>query len=196
MNLALFDFDNTIASCDTWTRFMRLAVRPSRLVAGRALLIPVVVGYRLGLVSASNGRQIAMRIGLQGEKAARVRELGIEYATMVLPTLLQPPALERIDGHKAQGDRIVVVSASLDMYLNPWCKTMGVDVICSQLEEKAGRLTGRYVRGDCTGTEKVNRIRERYNLTQYERIYAYGDSDEDREMLDLAHEKYYRWKKA
>ena len=121
---------------------MRFAVRPSRLIAGRALLIPVVVGYRLGLVSASNGRQIATRIGLQGEKAARVRKLGIEYATTVLPTLLQPPALERIDWHKGQGDCIVVVSASLDAYLNPWCKTMRVDAICTQLEEKGGRLLG------------------------------------------------------
>ena len=73
---------------------------------------------------------------------------------------------------------------------------MRVDAICTQLEEKGGRLTGRYVRGDCTGAEKVKRIRERYDLTRFARIYAYGDSDEDREMLDLAHEKYYRWKKA
>jgi phosphatidylglycerophosphatase C len=195
VNLALFDFDNTIASCDTWTRFMRLAVRPSRLVAGRVLLIPVLVGYRLGLVSASNGRQIATRIGLQGEQAARVRKLGVDYATTVLPLLLQQPALERIDWHKGQGDRIVVVSASLGAYLNHWCQAMDVEVICTQLEERGGKLTGKYVHGDCCGAEKARRIRERYNLGQYARIYAYGDSEEDREMLDLAHEQYYRWKR-
>ncbi len=31
MNLALFDFDGTITSNDTWTPFMHFAVRPSRL---------------------------------------------------------------------------------------------------------------------------------------------------------------------
>jgi phosphoserine phosphatase len=51
------------------------------------------------------------------------------------------------------------------------------------------------VRGECSGGEKVRRIRERYDLTQYPIIYAYGDTDEDREMLELAHEKYYRWEK-
>ena len=148
-----------------------------------------------GFVSGSNGRQIATRVGLQGEKAARVRNLGVEYATTVLPTMLRRRALERIDWHKGQGDCIVVVSASLDVYLNPWCTAMGVEVICTQIEEKAGRLTGKYVLGDCTGAEKARRIRERYDLARYARIYAYGDSDEDREMLDLAHEKYYRWKR-
>lgn len=27
-------------------------------------------------------------------------------------------------------------------------------------------------------------------------IYAYGDTVEDREMLDLAHRKYYRWREV
>jgi len=33
MNLALFDFDGTVTSSDTWTPFMRFAVRPSRMPA-------------------------------------------------------------------------------------------------------------------------------------------------------------------
>jgi phosphatidylglycerophosphatase C len=70
---------------------------------------------------------------------------------------------------------------------------MGVDVICTQLEERRGAFTGRYVRGDCCGVEKVRRIRERYDLACYAIVYAYGDTEEDREMLELAHEKYYQW---
>jgi len=54
-------------------------------------------------------------------------------------------ALERIAWHTARGDRVVVVSAALDVYLEPWCATMGVDVICTQLEAHGGRVTGRYV---------------------------------------------------
>lgn len=34
MNLALFDFDGTITSSDTWTPFMRSAIRPSRMLGG------------------------------------------------------------------------------------------------------------------------------------------------------------------
>ena len=56
-------------------------------------------------------------------------------------------------------------------------------------------LTGRYSRGECSAADKVIRLRERYDLARYPVIYAYGDTDEDREMLDIAHEKYYRWQK-
>jgi phosphoserine phosphatase len=80
------------------------------------------------------------------------------------------------------------------LYLAPWAASRGLDCICAALEERAGRLTGRYVGGDCTGPEKVRRIRARYALGGYDTVYAYGDSGEDREMLELADKKYYRWK--
>ena len=194
MNLALFDFDGTVTSTDTWTPFMRFAVRPARLLAGQLLLIPVVVGYRLGMISASRGRQMAARIGFQGEEATAVRQLGAHYAATALPATLRQSALDRIEWHKSQGDDVVVVSASLNVYLGPWCDRQGVDYICTTLEERDGRLTGSYFQGDCSGPEKVRRILQRYELARYAIVYAYGDSVEDREMLELAHKKYYRWK--
>ncbi len=194
MNLALFDFDGTVTSSDTWTPFMRFAIRPARMLAGRVLLIPVVAGYRLGMMSASRGRRLAARVGFQGEEAEAVRQLGVEYATTVLPRTLRQSAVERIEWHRSQGDDVVIVSASLNVYLGPWCEGQGLDFLCTTLEERDGRLTGRYVQGDCSGAEKVRRILQRYELSQYAVVYAYGDSGEDREMLDLAHKKFYRWR--
>lgn len=193
MNLALFDFDGTITSSDTWTPFMRLADRPSRIWAGRLFLFPVVVGYRLGMVSASRAREAAARVGFLGEPPATVRELGIQYAAAALPATLRQQALDRIAWHKANGDEVVVVSASLDVYLGPWCEQRGLDYICTTLDERDGRLTGKYIDGDCSGAEKAQRIRQRYDLSRYAVVYGYGDSGEDREMLELAQKKYYRW---
>ena len=193
MNLALFDFDGTITSRDSWTPFMRFATAPLRLAAGRALLLPVALGYQLGAVSASRGREIAARVAFQRQRAAVVRQKGIEYATEALPRDVRPRALERIEWHRSRGDHVVVVSAALDVYLTPWCRARGLDVICTVLEERDGWLTGRYVAGDCSGAEKARRVRARYELGRYAAVYAYGDSAEDREMLECASQKYYRW---
>ena len=193
MNLALFDFDGTVTSSDTWTPFMRFAIRSSRMLAW-VPLSPIVIGYALGMVSASRVRQTAAKVGFRGEKTEAVRQLGAEYATTVLPGTLRRSALERIEWHKVQGDIVVVVSASLDVYLGPWCEARGVDCICTTLETRGDRLTGRYVQGDCVGAEKARRILQRYRLTRYDIVYAYGDTVEDREMLELAHKKYYRGK--
>jgi HAD superfamily phosphoserine phosphatase-like hydrolase len=181
-DLALFDFDGTITSTDTWTPFMRFAVSPGRLFVGRAVLAPVIVGYRLGAISASRGRQIATRVAFQGASAAVARRLGAEYAATVLPRTVRWSALDRIEAHRSRGDHVVIVSAALDLYLGPWCGGHRLDYICSTLEERQGRLTGRYLGRDCVGPEKVRRV------------HAYGDSGDDREMLELAHTKYYCWR--
>jgi hypothetical protein len=41
---------------------------------------------------------------------------------------------------------------------------------------------------------RLRRIVERYEPSRYPVVYAYGDTSEDREMLGLAHKKYYRWR--
>lgn len=98
----------------------------------------------------------------RGQDAERVKALGERYAREVLPVLVRPVAADRIQWHKDRGDRVAVVSASLDAYLHPWCRTAGLDVICTVLEVRGDRLTGRYVDGDCCGREKARRISERY----------------------------------
>ncbi len=195
MNLALFDFDGTITTRDTFTPFLRFAVRRERILVGSVIFSPLMLGYRLRLVSGRTARPFVARFGFRGEEAAVVRQQGREYASEIIPGLVRRRAIERIEWHKRQGDVVVVVSGSLDVYLRCWCESTGVDVICTELEEHGGTLTGRYFRGDCSGAEKVRRIQERYDLPRYPVIYAYGDTEDDREMLGLAHEKYYRWRK-
>jgi phosphatidylglycerophosphatase C len=194
-NLALFDFDGTITTTDTYSAFLRFSASPVRLAAGAIVLSPLMVGYRLGLIPSSRGRPLASSFAFRGKSAAAVRDAGRKYAVDVLPRVMRRRALERIDWHKRRGDTVVIVSASLDAYLEHCSQSLGVDVICTQLEERDGTLTGRYVDGDCCGAEKLRRIRERYDVGRYPLVYAYGDTDEDREMLDLAHVRYFRWKR-
>jgi phosphatidylglycerophosphatase C len=195
MNLALFDFDGTITRTDTWTPFLRFSATPRRIVAASIVLSPLIVGYKLGVVPGRKGRPIAARVAFLGKNADAARALGRKYAAEVLPDVVRTRALDRIAWHKRQGDAVVVVSGSLDVYLRYWCDAIGVELICTELEERNGTLTGRYVGGDCSGAEKLRRIRARYDLARYPVIYGYGDTADDREMLDIAHERYYRWKK-
>jgi phosphatidylglycerophosphatase C len=195
MNLALFDFDGTITTGDTFIPFLRYSARPVKLALGAVALSPLFVGYKLGVVSGSAGRPIAARFAFRGEPATLIRDRGRRYARDVLPRVIRWEATQRLDWHKKQGDRVVVVSGSLDVYLNTWCESVGVEGISTILEEKNDVLTGRYIHGDCSGAEKVRRIRARHDLSAYARIYAYGDTNDDREMMSIAHEAYYCWRR-
>jgi phosphatidylglycerophosphatase C len=196
VDLALFDFDGTITVDPTYPAFVRFAVRPGRKLSGGIILAPLIVGYRLGLLSDRRVRWAISRVAFWREDPLRLRLLGGDFAAVALPPLLRPEAVERIEWHRRRGDRVVVVSAALDVYIEPWCEAAGVEAICTRLEVRDGRVTGRYVGGDCCGTEKARRVRERYQLTDYAEVYCYGDTDEDREMLEMATRKYFRWKEV
>jgi phosphatidylglycerophosphatase C len=193
-NLALFDFDGTITTSDTFAPFLFYAAEPARIVIGRIVLSPLIVGYKLRLVSTSRVRRSAARFVFRGRREAEVRQAGLEYSRSRLANVVRPHALERIRWHQAQGDEVVVVSASLDVYLADWCRQLGIELICTELEAQEGVLTGRYRNGDCCGPEKAKRVQERYDLRRFSLVYAYGDTREDDALLGLASKRFYRWR--
>lgn len=192
MDLALFDFDHTITTRDTFTDFVHCALTRRRLAFGRAVLAPTIAGYRLGLVSADAIRAQIVRVGFTGLPQARVLESAHGFARDVLPNAIRPEAMRAIDRHRGRGDTVVVVSASLDAYLTHWCRTHGLQLLCSSLEARGGRLTGRYAGRQCDGEEKARRVRANFDLSAFARVHAYGDSAGDHAMLALAHRRVYR----
>ena len=88
--------------------------------------------------------------------------------------------------------KIVIVSASISNYLKPWCDEMGFHLICTELEVKDGKLTGKFSTLNCNGTEKV-RIKEKYDLSIYDEIHMFGNSKGDFPMLELGTHKYYKF---
>ena len=196
MNLALFDFDGTITTRETFPDFIKLAVKPRRLAIGKLLFAPLVAGYRLGLVPATLVRASIVRFAFGGVAEEGISSAGEAFARDVLPQLLRPEAMQRIQWHKARGDTVVVVSGGFDLYLSHWCSQHGLALVCSKLESAGGVFTGRYLGTQCVGAEKCRRVREHYDVAGVPKVYAYGDTSEDLAMLGMAHEKYFRWQKT
>lgn len=190
--LALFDFDSTLTVRDMLPAFVRFATPPLRRWTRGPLLIPWVFGYRRGWVSGTDIRDRVARAGFHGMREADYLAAGARFAREVLPTVLRPEAMARLQWHRDRGDTIAVVSGSYDVYLAHWCRAHAVELLCSKLEVVDGVLTGRYDGAQCVGEEKARRVRERFDLGAYAAIHAYGDSHEDVAMLRLADEAWYR----
>jgi phosphatidylglycerophosphatase C len=196
MDLALFDFDGTITERDTYTGFIYFATGRARQLLGTAALALPILSHRLGLLPGTHLRVAVSRVAFALQSQRVMVRRGEVYARQVIPTLLRANALERLAWHRARGDRIVIVSASLDVYLRPWCEEHGYGLLCTELDARAGVLTGGYRGGDCTGAEKARRVRASYDLSGFSKVYAYGDTPEDRALLQLAHERYYCWERV
>src|SRR5205823_895534 len=96
---------------------------------------------------------------------------------------------DRVAWHQREGHEIVIVSASLDVYLNEVARLLDVEhALCTSLERDEGGLcTGRMLGGNCRGPEKAKRLRAHLDdaLDDVE-LWAYGNSGGDDEMLALA----------
>ena len=193
MSLALFDFDGTITTHETMPEFLRRSISRRRLLAGWLLLAPIVLGYKLRVVSGTLVRRVLVRFGYSGVPASTVEAAGRDFAQNYLPNVLRPEAMQRIAWHRAQGHKVVVVSGSLDAYLAPWCDAQGLELLCSSLQRRDGVLTGHYEGQQCVLAEKARRVRERYDLRAFANVYAYGDTPEDQDLLGIATKKYYQW---
>ena len=194
MDLALFDFDGTITKKETMPEFMKIAVRPVRLAVGKLIFLPLVLGYKTGLISGNLIRAAICKYGFWRVQESELEAHGAAFAHTFLPSVVRSEAMERIAWHKSRGDRVVVVSGGLDLYLNHWTRAHGLDLLCSTLERNAGRFTGNYFGAQCVRGEKARRVLAAYSLSNFRKVFAYGDTPEDFELLALAHEPYYCWK--
>ncbi|MBL0686353.1 MAG: HAD family hydrolase [Sulfurospirillum sp.] len=192
MTLALFDFDGTITTDDSLIKFIRYAVGDVKTAWGMILLSPMLVAFKLKLIPNYKAKQWMLSYFFKGIAQEKFANIAKEYSLKHIDTITREKAMSRIAWHKEQGHCVVVVSASLECWLKPWCDRNGLELIGTKLEIKDGRVSGRLLGQNCYGEEKVNRIKELYDLAQYDYVYAYGDSRGDVEMLALGNESFYK----
>jgi phosphatidylglycerophosphatase C len=114
------------------------------------------------------------------------------FAIHKLPGIIRPGAIAEIKKLQELGFEIVIVSASAENWIKKWSDKIRVQIIATQLETVEKLLTGKINGQNCNGEEKTIRIRSAYDLSQYDEIYCYGDSDGDKAMLALATKAFYK----
>jgi len=192
MILSLFDFDGTITTDDSLIKFIRFVVGDAKFIWGMTLLSPMLTVYKLKLIPNYKAKQYMLSYFFKGMSEEKFMQVANEYSLNHIDTILRPKAMEKIAWHKEQGHKIVIVSASIECWLKPWCDKNNLDLIATKLEIKDGIVTGKFLTKNCYGIEKAHRVQEQYNLSDYDHIYAYGDSHGDRELLELADESFYK----
>jgi HAD superfamily phosphoserine phosphatase-like hydrolase len=120
------------------------------------------------------------------------RQKATGFCQQILPEILNPKAIAKLNWHKSKSHQVFVVSAMFEPVLLPWCKENSIELIATKLETSSGTLTGKFSSENCFGKEKVNRIKESGLLEHNPYLFAYGDSSGDYEMLALADEAFLR----
>ncbi|MCU1353051.1 MAG: HAD-superfamily subfamily hydrolase [Acidimicrobiales bacterium] len=192
-NIAAFDFDGTLIRADALVPFMVRTHGRWRVVLAAIAAAPSALRARIGRVRGGpHHRDVAKERMLRrlyaGRSADEVAAAGLAYAA-TLPARLRPEVMAQVAWHRAQGHELVIVSASLLVYLEPFAADHGFDhVIGVGLEAGPdGRLTGRLTGPNVRGPEKEVRFREWIGSARpITTLWAYGDSTGDAELLAMA----------
>jgi len=190
--LAVFDFDGTITTRDTMFDFISFYHNKWKLILGLCVLSPILVLYKLGFISNTSAKQKLLSFFFKGEKVDSFEKKSQEYISKI-ELIVRSKAIEAIKWHQEQGHTVLIDSASIDRWIQPWANKIGIDtVIATKLEIKDGIFTGNLASKNCYGKEKVSRLLELFPSESIYLMYAYGDSRGDKELLKIADHSFYK----
>ena len=188
ITVAAFDVDNTLTVRDCVVPFMRS-------VAGTRRLMNVMLsdlGSTIQRVRRRDRDFLKAKFVqgvFEGKNAGEIESLGVQFASKIADGWLRSDVAARMRWHQEQGHVVILVSASLGAYLHPLGDLLEVDaVLCTELEEVNGILTGKLDGKNCRGEEKASRVQkwcEGAGMNAEDLVYAYGDSSGDVQLLEL-----------
>ena len=188
ITLAVFDFDGTLIRGDSITAYLRFA-RQRGFVTFSELAAAgwAAVRFRLGLTDAASAKTISLRFRKRAD-SPQLDALDEAFARQLLARVY-PDGLARIAACRAQGDRIILLSASTINYMRFVAAGLQADhLICSGLDAQ-GRVFPN-VRGE----EKVQQLKSYISSLpeppDLQASSAYGDSASDIPLLELTGHPY------
>jgi len=190
--IAFFDFDGTITTKDSFLEFIKYQKGSFKFYAGILLNSPYLVAFKVGIISNQLAKEKVMSFFFGKMQVEKFQLACNEFSDKVIPSLIRPKALLEIRKLQEAGVEVVIVSASAENWLRNWCLTQGVSILATRLQDNNGRITGKIEGQNCHGEEKVHRVHEAYDLSEYAKIYCYGDTKGDKPLLGLATFSFYK----
>ena len=188
MKLAVFDLDGTITRHDTLIQYVLgyLKTRPWR-VFGFLLAVPALVTFLVGASDRGALKAAVIHWTLGGSTRADLDAWTARFVPALLANGVFKDAMERIAGHRRDGDVLVLMSASPDIYVPAIGRQLGfTEVTCTGVRWNGDRLDGALTTPNCRGNEKAVRfdvLRSRHCGVH---SVAYGNAASDLPHLRLA----------
>src|SRR5262249_11107343 len=178
VQLAVFDLDGTITRRDTLFPYVtgylnRELWRWPRL----ACVIPTVARFVRGQADHGQLKASLIKWTLGGCSRADITDWTEKFVRALLEDGLFADARRRISAHREAGDRLVLMSASTDLYVPVIGRSLGFhEVICTGVRWAGERLIGDLTTPNRRGPEKARCFRELQQRSPGLGTVAYGNA--------------------
>lgn len=189
--LAIFDVCDTLYAANTTVAYLdHLASSGDHPAVARAIdrwtsrrspsFWVGAVAHRLLGWDVARERLVA---SLRGEARDTLEAAARDFAANVLPALVNAPLIDQLEAHRAAGDRVMLVSSSLDVVIAAIASRLGAEFAASTLGFRNGRSTGKIIR-DVTG-KKDDIVRD-LDGVKPSHLVVYTDNRTDLALVRLA----------
>jgi phosphatidylglycerophosphatase C len=188
--LVFFDLDGTITRRDTLIGYVTgFALRHPFRLLGFIRALPALFAFLLGDRDRGRLKGALIHAVMGGASRAAVTEWTMRYVPRLLASGIFVEARECIDRHREAGDHLVLMSATVDLYVPELAAALGFDDhLCSGVQWSGDRLDGRLVTANVRDHEKARLLQAKAARLPGRRIMAYGNSQPDLPHLRLADE--------
>ncbi|MHB8682405.1 MAG: HAD-IB family hydrolase [Acidimicrobiales bacterium] len=185
--VAAFDFDGTLTNGGSVWPFLAQVAGVTRTVVAALLIAPrMVAAVLFGGRAADDAKEALFRRTLGGLDARDVSARAEDFGRRHYARKRREDVRERLEQHRRNGHRLVIVSASPELYVGAVGGELEVDAVISTRLAVGpdGRLTGGYDGHNCRGRQKLERLHDwMAEHAPGAEIWAYGNSAGDRRLL-------------
>lgn len=185
--VAVFDLDGTLTHRDTYTGIMLHSLRFNRGNIPRLVPLSVpVVRFALGRLDNASLKAAFLKSLFAGLPADRLDAITRSFVDRLMARGLREQAVKTLERHRADGHETVLLTASLDFYVEDIARRLAVDhCICTRAARgPGGTLTGELASANCRGAEKLARLRAHFGDAPGGRCFVgYGDRESDFHLL-------------
>ena len=189
MTLAIFDLDNTLIADDSdylWGKFLVDQGIVDRLVYDK-INAQFYEDYQNGTLDMMAFLRFALE-PLAAHPIEQLHNWRQDFINSIIKPLLLDRAKALIEKHRAQGDTLLVITATNSFITAPIVALYGIEhLIATTPEMIDGKYTGNVNGIPCFQEGKVTRLNEWLTLNneKFEGSYFYSDSHNDLPLLKL-----------
>ncbi len=180
------DLDGTLTLKDTYTKFILQNLKLGVVLKNLPTLAMMLIRHKLKVYNDDDVKMVTFSMFFTGYDRETPLDGFAESAQW------NHKVLRRIEEKRKEGYKVIIVTASPDIYVDYVCNYLGYDgYICTKTVDAGRYLDGAFDGKVCNFEEKPKRILEFLDGKKPEHTISYGNSAGDFAMLEFCDESYF-----
>ena len=194
--IVVFDFDGTLIKGDSTLIFLFLLRGPFLLIKDFIEISHLLFLYIFGRVNEVYIKEKLINKALKSTSDYKIKKVLSEKLPEILKKKIRKEAIKRLNWHKNKGHRCLIVTASPKQLITSISELLNMELIaseCSDFEKINSKNKFLFNTPYCKGPEKLSRLIDYLGFIPNPKyLEVYGDSEGDKELLNLSKFPHYR----